>query len=144
MKEYNKLVLYNGTYDNFTPQLDLIYNFDKFETSGKCGNNCFYFKNNTLNERHKTDNLVYINYVNLLTEKDHVLDILKNNGILDIKYSSVVIEQGFPRDSIQSVLSIFNLVDDYSLFITPYKFSDQLLMALDKIRGMIGETYEIN
>ena len=45
MKEYNKLVLYNGTYDNFTPQLDLIYNFDKFEISGKCGDICFYFKN---------------------------------------------------------------------------------------------------
>lgn len=141
MSEFNKLVLYNGQYDHFVPQIDFLYNFNKFLTSGKCGTDIYYFKDNDTRTDNKINNLVYINWVALLygEDRDKILEQLKQRGLLDLEYSAIIIEKGFPRESVQFILDTFKVTENYSLFSTPFKFSEQLCMAIDKIRGELND-----
>lgn len=130
----NKLVLYNGLYENFIPQMEFIYNYNDFEIYGKRTNNIYYFKNGTKNTNEKIDNLVYVNYAKLTSSnKDDFVKELKNSGVLDIEYDSIVIEKGYHKKIIEEIKNIFKQKENCIIIESPYYFSEKILLVIDAI-----------
>lgn len=130
----NKLVLYNGLYEHFIPQMEFIYNYNDFEVRGKHTNNIYYFKNGTKNVSEKIDNLVYVNYAKLTSSnKDDFIKKLKNSGVLDIEYDSIVIEKGYYKKIIEEIKNIFKQKENCIIIESPYYFSEKILLVIDAI-----------
>ena len=143
----NKLVLYNGLYENFIPQMEFIYNYNDFEIYGKRTNNIYYFKNGAKNTNEKIDNLVYINYAKLTSSnKDDFIKNLKDSGVLDIEYDSIIIEKGYYKNLIEEIKNIFKQKENCIIIESPYYFSEKILLVIDAIinqkRIEIGEELE--
>ena len=143
----NKLVLYNGLYENFIPQMEFIYNYNDFEIYGKRTNNIYYFKNGAKNTNEKIDNLVYVNYAKLTSSnKDDFIKNLKDSGVLDIEYDSIIIEKGYYKNLIEEIKNIFKQKENCIIIESPYYFSEKILLVIDAIinqkRIEIGEELE--
>ena len=130
----NKLVLYNGLYEHFIPQMEFIYNYNDFEVRGKRTNNIYYFKNGAKNTNEKIDNLVYINYAKLTSSnKDDFIKNLKDSGVLDIEYDSIIIEKGYYKNLIEEIKNIFKQKENCIIIESPYYFSEKILLVINAI-----------
>lgn len=140
MKECNKLILYNPYYCHMQ-HIEFTNHFNMFEIAGKCGYKqtrtevCYYFKNNLSESEHKINNLVYINWFELIDNKKEVLEKLKYNGLLDFEYNHIIIEKGCPDKILPFLNKYFKIAEDRTILFMPKTFDELLLEKMDLIRG---------
>jgi hypothetical protein len=107
----------------------------------------YIFKNGAKNTNEKIDNLVYVNYVKLTSSnKDDFIKNLKDSGVLDIEYDSIIIEKGYYKNLIEEIKNIFKQKENCIIIESPYYFSEKILLVIDAIinqkRIEIGEELE--
>lgn len=134
MKEYNKIIVYNP-YTSFLQKIELDTNFHIFEIADKCDEMFYYFKNNLTNKDVKVKNLLYLNYLSYMYDRDYTADMLSERGILDFEYNSIVIEKGCPNGIVNKLKEWFKISDDVETITTTMTFNEMILNELAKYRG---------